>query len=66
MVKLKQHYKDVFEGLAKFKKPFKLYLHEKAIPFAAAPRKIPLNLKDKVQNKLNEMENPGVIEKVKK
>ena len=64
IVKFKQHYKDVFEGLGKFDKPFKLYLHDKAIPFAAAPRRIPLKLKDKVQNKLNEMENLGVIEKV--
>ena len=63
-VKFIDHYKDVFEGLGKFDKPFKLYLQNKAIPFAAAPRRIPLKLKDKVQIKLNEMENLGVISRV--
>ena len=62
--KFLEYYKDVFEGLGKFDKSFKLHLQDKAIPFAAAPRRIPLKLKDKVLNKLNEMEKLGVISKV--
>ena len=58
------HYHDVFEGLGKFEKQFKLYMNQNAVPFAAAPQRIPLKFKDKVLEKLNEMENDSVISKV--
>ena len=63
-IKFIEHYKSVFEGLGKFQKTLKLQLKEEATPFATAPRRIPLVLRDKVLKKLNELEESGVISKV--
>ena len=57
-------YKKAFTGLGKFNRPLKLKLKDNAIPVANQNRRIPFKLKNKLQNKLNEMEKIGIISRV--
>lgn len=62
--KFTDYYKKAFTGLGKFEKPLKLKLKENAIPVANQNRRIPFKLKNKLRNKLNEMEALGIISRV--
>lgn len=59
-----EHYKQVFEGIGKFEKPLKLLIKDDAIPVTFPPRAIPIKVRDKVRDKLLEMEKNGVISRV--
>lgn len=54
---------DLFEGIGKFKYKATLEVMPNSIPRAMPPKRIPLNLTDKLKKKLEDLENKGVIEK---
>ena len=55
-------YPKLFSGLGTFKKDFEITIRAEAKPFAIyTPRKVPLPLRQKVQNELARMESPGII-----
>ena len=58
-----EKYKDVFEGLGHIGDST-ITLNADAKPIQHTPRRIPVALKDKVQSKLNELEDRGIITKV--
>ena len=58
-------YPKLFSGLGTFKKDFEITIRPEAKPFAIyTPRKVPLPLRQKVQNELARMESLGIISKV--
>ncbi|UYV60624.1 K02A2.6-like [Cordylochernes scorpioides] len=58
-------YPELFSGLGKLNKPYKIELNDQAQPYAVhTPRRIPFPLMNKTKQKLKEMEQQGVIEKV--
>lgn len=58
-----RHYKDVFEGLGHIGDS-KIVLKPDAKPVQHTPRRVPIAIKDKVKDKLDELENKGIIAKV--
>ena len=62
--KFLDHYSKAFTGLGKFDRPLNLKIKENAIPVANQNRRIPLELRNKLQNKLNDMEKLGIISRV--
>ena len=63
--KLKQQYPDVFEGVGKLKnKQISLDIDPTVKPVALPYRRIPFNLREKVQDKTTELLDPGIIEPV--
>ena len=64
-VKLKQQYPDVFEGVGKLKnKQISLDIDPTVKPVAQPYRRIPFNLRKKVQGKTTELLDLGIIEPV--
>ena len=61
---LKKAYPKQFDTIGNFKGSVSLQLKEDAKPFVAAPRKCPINLKDKIKDELDDMESKGIIRKV--
>ncbi|XP_071057612.1 uncharacterized protein [Onthophagus taurus] len=59
-----KEYKENFKGLGKFKEKYKMTLKPNCDPVAMLSRKIPLGLRNKVQNKLNELEKLKIISMV--
>ena len=58
-------YPKVFSGLGTLQKEFEITIRPDAKPFAIyTPRKVPLPLRQKVQNELAHMESLGIISKV--
>ena len=58
-------FSKLFTGLGTFKKYFEITIKPDAKPFAIhTPRKVPLPLRQKVQDELARMESLGVISKV--
>lgn len=53
--------KDIFEGSGKFPEKCKLLVKENAMPVSKPPHRIPLGLRDKVKNKLDDMVNRNII-----
>ena len=64
--KLREIYPDRFTGLGKFPGKYKLTLKEDANPVIHAPRRAPIQLRDKIQEELTRMTTLGVIRPVKK
>ena len=63
--KLKQQYPDVFEGVGKLKnKQISLDIDPTVKPVALPYRRIPFNLREKVQDKTTELLDLGIIEPV--
>ena len=63
--KLKQQYPDVFEGVGKLKnKQISLDIDPTVKPVAQPYRRIPFNLREKVQDKTTELLDLGIIEPV--
>ena len=64
-VKLKQQYPDVFEGVGKLKnKQISLDLDPTVKPVAQPYKRLPFNLREKVQDKTTELLDLGIIEPV--
>ena len=62
VIKLKQPYPDVFEGVGKLKKKqLSLDIDPTVKPMAQPYRRIPFNLKEKVQDKTTELLDLGII-----
>ena len=57
-------YKDVFEGVRKLLGEYHLETDAAVRPEQVKPRKIPLSMKDAVQEKLDSLEKLGIVEKV--
>ncbi|XP_045541431.1 uncharacterized protein LOC123722914 [Papilio machaon] len=62
--KILHEYKDVFEGLGCMPGEYKIAIDKSVRPVVHAPRKLPVAIKEKVKNKLNEMEMQKIISKV--
>lgn len=60
---LKELYPKCFEGIGHFTKKYTIDLKDDANPVVSPPRKYPIQLKDEICNKLQEMEKLGVIVK---
>lgn len=58
-----REFPDLFKGLGCFENEYKIELKEDAKPVAHAPRRVPLAIKDKLKNKLDELVLNGIIEK---
>lgn len=62
--KFVSEYEDIFQGLGCLPGRYEIKLKSNAVPVVHAPRKLPFAIKDTVKNKLNEMEQQGIIAKV--
>lgn len=62
--KFVSEYEDIFQGLGCLPGKYEIKLKNNAVPVIHAPRKLPFAIKDRVKNKLNEMEQQGIIAKV--
>lgn len=60
-----QKNKIVFSGLGKMKSEQKLEVRVGVSPVAKPPRRIAINLRNQVKDKLNELEKKDIIEAVK-
>ena len=64
-VKLCEEYIDIFEGFGKLKRvQVKLYIDETAQPVQNRQRKIPYQIREKVQEELEKLEQLDIIEEV--
>ena len=61
---LQNSYPEVFNGLGKYEGKYKIRLREDAEPIIQPPRRVPPKLLPALRQKLQEMEQRGVIEKV--
>ena len=61
---LLEEYKDVFEGLGKLDGQYHIVINESIKPVVHPPRRLPVAMSDKVQEKLEEMVAYDIIEKV--
>jgi len=61
---LKQLYPEQFQGIGKFKRQYKLNVIENAKPVIHAPRRAPIQLREKIQAELKRMVNLDVIKPV--
>ena len=59
-----QQYKPLFEGLGCIAEPYHIKVKEGAVPVVHAPRKLPMSLRERVQDELSSMEKKGIIQKV--
>lgn len=57
-------YQDIFEGIGKFPDKLKIKIQKGANPIAMPPHRIPLSIKDRLLNKLNDLEIKGIISKL--
>ena len=57
-------FKDVFHGMGLMKGKVKLHLKPDSIPVINPPRRVPVALKEKLQQELERMEKHGIIAKV--
>ena len=62
---LKKLFPEQFDRIGRFEGEAKLLLKEDAVPCKDRPRKHPIHLKPKIKEVLDDMENQGVIRKVK-
>lgn len=60
---VESNYSDLFKGLGKFEKPYKILLKENSIPVARQARRVPYAIVDKLKEKLNELEKNNIIAK---
>ncbi|XP_063959342.1 uncharacterized protein K02A2.6-like [Lytechinus pictus] len=61
---LRSRFPDIFKGIGKFPGTFHLTLREDAEPAVHPPRRLPIHLKDELEQELHRMEDIGVITKV--
>ena len=61
---LQARFPDRFTGIGKFPGTFHITLQQDARPVVHPPRKLPIHLKDELEEKLHRMEKIGVIKKV--
>ena len=61
---LKWWYPDCFDKIGNLKEPEDLLLKSDAEPFIDPPRRCSINLKPKIKDELDKMENQGIIHKV--
>lgn len=54
-------FKSVFQGIGRVDREYKIKLSSEAIPYISAARKIPVAIKSKVKEKLDEMVKEGII-----
>ncbi len=60
-----QKYPEVFDGVGKLSDyQAKLHIDESVKPVAQRLRRVPINIRGKLEDKLNELEGMGIIEKV--
>ena len=66
-LKIQERFPKLFSGLGNLGEEYTIQLKEGAVPHALyTPRKVPIPLRDKVQEELHRMENAGVISKIDK
>ena len=61
---LKQQYPECFDKIGKFQGEYHIELQKEAQPVVHAQRKFPIQLRDKLKQELNRMEDLKIIEKV--
>lgn len=61
---LLEKFDDVFKGLGKYPKKYKIQLKEDSIPHIQRPRNVPISIQEKLKEKLNELEANKIIAKV--
>lgn len=61
---LRSRFPDRFRGIGRFPGTFHLTLREDAEPVVHPPRRLPIHLKDELEQELRRMEDIGVISKV--
>lgn len=60
---MQKNFGDLFKGLGRFEKPYKILLKENSVPVARQARRVPFAVLDKLKEKLNELEKNGIIAK---
>ena len=61
---LTDEYRDIFKGLGKLPSAVKLYIRPNAVPVQQPPRRMPVALVEPLIERLQEMEQAGIIERV--
>uniref|UniRef100_A0A8D8RNC4 Uncharacterized protein K02A2.6 n=1 Tax=Cacopsylla melanoneura TaxID=428564 RepID=A0A8D8RNC4_9HEMI len=61
--KIVEEFQDVFKGLGRLEGKYDIEIEDKIVPVKKIPRRVPIALKDKLKQKLNELEAKGVIQK---
>ena len=59
-----EKYSKCFDGLGRISDPYHIKINPDATPVVHPPRKLPSELRDRVQNELQDMESRGIIKKV--
>ena len=57
-------YTDVFQGMGKLRRQYKLEVEENAEPVVQPPRRVPIALKDKLKQELERLQDLGIITEV--
>ena len=60
-INVKAEYADVFRGLGMFKDSYSIEIDDSIRPVVHAPRRIPVPMRNKVHEKLEQRANEGVI-----
>ena len=63
---LKRQYPEYFHGIGKFDGTYHITVDPNVPPIVHPPRRVPFKLKDDIQKELAEMEQQGIITKVRK
>lgn len=59
-----KEFRDVFEGIGCLPGEYEIRVDKQIKPVVYTPRKVPMPIKDRVKEKLTEMETKGIIAKV--
>lgn len=60
---VEKNFSDLFTGLGKFEKPYKINLKENSVPVARQARRVPYAVVNKLKEKLELLEKSGIIAK---
>ena len=58
---MKAEYADVFQGLGRLKDSYSIEIDDSIRPVVHAPRRIPVQMRNKLHEKLEQLVNDGVI-----
>ena len=61
---MKAEYADVFQGLGRFKNSYSIQIDDSIRPVVHPPRRVPVPMRNKVHEKLEQLVNEGVITSV--
>ena len=63
-INVKAEYADVFQGLGRFKNSYSIQIDDSIRPVVHPPRRVPVPMRNKVHEKLEQLVNEGVITSV--